>query len=68
MAYRIHNPQPPYNERRTEGVSNSELWTELRYIRRKVDSLETKVLYLFGGFSTITAAIAIYEFLRNIPK
>ena len=39
------------------------VWNELRYIRRKVDSLEQKVLYMFGTFTAITVAIAVVEFI-----
>lgn len=40
-------------------IPNKILWSELQYIRKKVDSLEQKVLYMFGGFSAIVIAIEI---------
>ncbi len=56
-------PRP--DERRIEGVSNAELWNELRYIRRKVDGLESKVLTLFGTISAISVTVVIYELLSR---
>lgn len=52
---------------RRGGVSNTTIWAEIRYIRRKVDSLESKVLYMFGTMTAISLSIAIYELLRNKP-
>jgi len=43
------------------------VWEELRYIRKKVDALETKILYLFGTASAITLAIAVFELLSHKP-
>ena len=50
-------------ERRHEGVSNDQLWEELRYIRRKVDAVETKVLFMFGTVTAISIAITVFELL-----
>ena len=55
------------NDRRAEGVSNGQLWAELRYIRTKVDAVETKVLYMFGTISAIAVAIAVFEVLSRAP-
>lgn len=52
-------------DRRSETVSNLTLWEELRYIRRKVDGLETKILMIFGSITTISVAIAVYELLNK---
>lgn len=41
------------------------IWGELQYLRKKVDSLETKLLYLFGTVTTVSTAIAIFEVLRK---
>ena len=45
-------------------VTNQLLWDEVRYIRRKLDSLEGKVLILFGSIATITTAVAVFELLK----
>ena len=56
-----------HSDRRHEVyVTNDMLWRELIYLRRKLDSLETKVLFMFGTVSAIGGAVAIFELLR--PK
>lgn len=42
-------------------IPNKIIWSELQYIRKKVDSLEQKVLYMFGGFSAIVIAIELLK-------
>ena len=42
-------------------IPNKILWSELQYIRKKVDSLEQKVLYMFGGFSVIVIVLQIVK-------
>ena len=52
-------------DRRSEPVSNSMIWNELLYIRRKVDALETKVLLMFGSVSAISVAISVFVVLKG---
>lgn len=52
-------------DRRSGSVSNGELWNELRYLRKKLDSLETKVMIMFGTVGSISTTVAIFELLRN---
>ena len=41
------------------------IWNEVRYIRNKVDSLEKKVLYMFGTFTAVTVAITIVDLMNK---
>ena len=50
------------DERRVESRL---IWEELRYIRHKIDSVEQKVLVLFGTIGAITTAVSIYEVLSK---
>jgi len=54
--------QNQHNERRVESQL---IWEELRYIRRKLDSVEQKVLTMFGTIAAISVAIAVYEVLSR---
>lgn len=56
----------PFEERADHSsVTNANLWEELRYIRKKLDNLETKVMFMFGTISTISFAVAVYELLNR---
>lgn len=55
----------PNDDDQIANVPPALLWNELRYIRKKVDSLEQKVLYMFGTFTAITVAIAVVEFVQR---
>jgi hypothetical protein len=46
-------------------VSNSQLWDEVKYIRRKVDGLEKMILIMFGAFGSVSTAIALFEALQK---
>lgn len=46
-------------------VSNEVLWYMLTNLTKKVESLETKVLYMFGGFSSIGIALVVYDALHH---
>ena len=46
-------------------IPNSLIWDELKYIRRKVDQLEQRLLLVSGGFAAIATAIALFELLRK---
>lgn len=60
------NDEMPFVEREDpKVVTNTLLWQELRYIRKKVDSLESKVMLIFGGFTTVTMAIALWQLLQK---
>lgn len=39
------------------------IWDELIALRSRVQSLETKVMTMFGGFITIGTAFVVYEAL-----
>lgn len=54
--------------RSDEDIDNRLLWEELRYIRRKVDGLEQKILILFGMVGAIGTAAAIAEIVVNTHK
>lgn len=54
--------------RSDEDIDNRLLWEELRYIRRKVDGLEQKILILFGMVGAIGTAAAIAEIVVNTNK
>ena len=54
--------------RSDEDIDNRLLWEELRYIRRKVDGLEQKILILFGMVGAIGTAAAIAEIIINTHK
>lgn len=54
--------------RSDEDIDNRLLWEELRYIRRKVDGLEQKILILFGMFGAVGTAAGVAEVIINIKR
>lgn len=48
---------------RPSNITNDLLWDEIRYIRKKLDLLESKVMIVFGTVSAFSVAVALYEVL-----